>query len=193
MLLSLLAAAAFSQAADGRLASSSAPAPVCSSEGRCTGQASADFSVGHGADGSSSPPASMEVASWSFGASNSGAASSSSMSAGRVSSPRDAASGLATGKRQHKPMSVSKVSVSDLSLTKRSAMCGSSDQCVSPSSVTLTMKGKDKGPRCTMGTHFPTVVITARGASAHLGDVTVAACDEASGTVSLNFSKIEWR
>jgi type VI protein secretion system component Hcp len=42
-----------------------------------------------------SKPETIELQSWSFGASQSG-----------VTSPRDAASGLATGKRQHKPMTV---------------------------------------------------------------------------------------
>jgi len=50
-----------------------------------------------GVTGEASTP--IEVNSWSFGASNPTSVGSSDMSAGRVAAPRDAASGLATGRR----------------------------------------------------------------------------------------------
>lgn len=190
----VLAAASPAPAQDARassqLSSSGAQtnpaAPACSADARCVGTGTLSFA------GGSAP---IEVASWSFGASNPTSVGSSGMSAGRATAPRDAASGLATGKRQHQPVTMSKVSVSDLSFTKRTALCGSSSACDSPSSVTVSMAGKGSagGPRCVSGTHFPTVVLTAGRASAQLSDVTVGDCDDAAGTVSLNFTKIEWK
>lgn len=190
--LTLAAPAAIASAQEvAATARSAAPAaaPTCSSSGTCSSaDAVAAFSESHGSDGSTSPPATLEVASWSFGASNP-TTPSSAMGGGRVSSPRDAASGLASGKRGSNPRAGYDLATNN----KRTAMCGSAAACASPSSITLTMKGKDKGPRCVSGTHFPTVVLTAGRASAQLSDAVITACDAAAGTVSLNFSKIEWR
>jgi len=94
-----------------------------------------------------------------------------SVSAEAVRSPRDAATGQASGRRS--------VAAGDVDGD------GSADVAVAPKvgDVTdFTVVSKDAGPRCVQGTHFPTAVLTASGKRYEFQDVEVTSC-EAAGAV----------
>ena len=89
-----------------------------------------------------------------------------------VVAPRDAASGLATGKRMHKPVTFP---------TPR-------DQ------GSLTVRGKFPG--CKVGARYPTLVLAGRGQRFALQDAIITSCGTASGAapmeeVSFNYAKIK--
>jgi type VI protein secretion system component Hcp len=105
----------------------------------------------------------IEVHSFSWGATNSGASA-------RVIAPRDAASGLPTGKRQHRPVTFTRP------LDRN------------PGTVTV----QASLPDCRVGTVYSTVELgdsTTREA-VRLHDAAVSAC--AAEQVSFNYTKIEW-
>jgi type VI protein secretion system component Hcp len=126
-------------------------------------------------------PATIEVASWSLGASNPTSVGSSGMSAGKVNvhdmsvmaSPRDAASGQASGKRSAQAVASGDAAasvpqadaVSELTLRLRE----------SPSRPSM---GK---PACTAGQHIDKVTLSSNGQSYELTDATVTACDVSGG------------
>lgn len=117
-------------------------------------------------------PVSMEISSWSWGASQSSA------------SPRDSASGLATGKRQHKPVSVSRSSSSS------SAACTADAPCPGGGIVHLSMAGGRKGwDGCVKGSHIASAQLSARGGSGKvsLSDLHVMSCDDGSGRAVLSY------
>lgn len=90
-----------------------------------------------------------------------------------VASPRDAASGLPTGKRQHKPMMLT------APLAKGS----------------LTVRGKFPG--CAVGTRYPSIALSGTGKRYTLQDAIITSCASASGEalpmeeVSFNYAKIK--
>ena len=138
-----------------------------------TAQAASDYYMKiEGVDGeSSSSSSSIDVLSWSWGASNAGSMSAPA-GTGRVASPRDAASGLATGKRQHKPLvcRVGGGDCDDLSTLDRVAE-------VQGFSVTLDQASAGALGRCAGGKHFPKATLTARdGSTIELSNVDVSAC-----------------
>lgn len=179
-------------------------------DGACVASpASLDLSAMHGSGGSSAPASSLDVESWSWGASNSGQA-------------REAASGMASGKRAHKP--VGKASYSDISMTRAPAassssspsssasvssvsslaggpsgaaaasyarlappVCSSSSACPGTVSVQLARKGWDG---CVRGSHIPSAHLRGTSSSFHLTDVTVEDCDDASGRMTLRYASV---
>lgn len=106
----------------------------------------------------------IEVHSFSWGATNSGASA-------RAVAPRDAASGLPTGKRQHEPVTFSKP------LDKNAG------------SVTIAASLPD----CRAGTVYSTVELgdSETGEAVTLYDAAVSTC--AAEQVSFNYTKIEWK
>ncbi|AKC87441.1 hypothetical protein WQ53_12440 [Pseudoxanthomonas suwonensis] len=106
----------------------------------------------------------IEIHSFSWGASNPSASSGA-----RAPAPRDAASGLPTGKRQHKPM----------------IFVGPADTSAGSVTVEASL------PDCRVGTVYSTVEMGDRGTgeSLKLHDATVSAC--AADKVSFTYSKIE--
>lgn len=110
-------------------------------------------------------PGTIEVHSWSWGASNPTSVGSSGMSSGRVSNaPRDAASGMATGRRTHLPFSTlhAQSEISSFSISLDGA---------TPQAVALCARGK----------HIPQAILTARGEDYELTDAYVGSCDASSG------------
>ena len=135
-------------------------------------------------------PATIEVASWSLGASNPTSVGSSGMSAGKVNvhdmtvmaspaaatgvkSPRDAASGQASGKRSAQAEASGDAAaaapqagtVSELTLRLRE-------------SPTRASTGKSA---CTAGQHIDKVTLSSNGQSYELTDATVTACNVSGG------------
>jgi len=146
-----------------------------------------------GVEGEAAAPIAIE--SWSWGQSN--------PSAQRETKPRDAASGLATGKRMHKPMmpitaahpdgdcddtdckaASGAMTHGDPHVDTRPGFAELSQQdSVSSFSLVLPSEAVAKAEMCAKGKHFPSVVITAREAVYEMSDVSVASCTstEASG------------
>ncbi len=116
-------------------------------------------------DGTGEAPAAIEIQSWSWGASNSGSMASAAQ--GReAAAPRDAASGMPTGKRMHKPMPIFKADLA---------------QAASQSEVegfTLALDGASplSERMCASGKHIAHATLrTAQGDYA-LDNVTVTDC-----------------
>lgn len=137
-------------------------------------------------------PATIEISSWSWGASNPTSVGSTGMSAGKASvqdlsvtspaaattgvvSPRDAASGQASGKRSAQPLATSDTAVaapsagtvSELTLRLRE----------SPSRPSM---GKPASA-CVVGQHIDKVTLRGQGQSYELQDATVTSCDVSGG------------
>ena len=139
----------------------------------------------------------IEVLSWSWGASNSSSMPSSAGS-GRVVSPRDAASGQATGRRQHHPpvtasqntqslresptrastgQTTAKASFSDLSIMRRpdpSSLSSLSE--VHGFSLTLDKASPQLAKLCAQGQHFPKATLVMRTVQVQLEEVLVSSC-----------------
>jgi type VI protein secretion system component Hcp len=130
-----------------------------------------------GVDGESASRAassSIEVSSFSFGASNAGSmaagsgggagkASMSDLSVTRAVSPRDAASGLPTGKRMHKPMAASELQ---------------SVSVVLPPAESSTTQALDRA--CASGKHIAKAELGRQGQVYTLSDVVVSSCTASS-------------
>lgn len=121
----------------------------------------------------------LPVESWSFGVCNS---SCSSGSVHRVSSSRDASSGMATGKRQHKPMPIlrSAMPVGDLDGDGHSdfSFVGTQSEV---SSFSLTFdKSSPMLARVCSGTHIAHATLSRGMDSFDLSDATVS-CDKSGG------------
>jgi hypothetical protein len=115
------------------------------------------------ADGAAS---SIDVMSWSWGAS-------------QIVSPRDPASGQATGKRQHKPYTLSKPLPVD----------GSVQVIVSPRDAASGLPtGRSAG--CATGKHFPSVSLRGTSGAWFLTNARIVECT--ADSVSFNYQKIEW-
>ena len=137
-----------------------------------------------GVDGeTSAAPASIEVQSFSWGTSNPTSVGSSGMSAGKVnvqdlsvtavSTPRDAASGQATGKRTAAPAAVGTAPV--VAEPKTGDMATFS-VAVRESPTRSNTGGSSLARACASGKHFPSATLTAKGRSYTLQDVIVSSC-----------------
>ncbi len=132
--------------------------------------------------------ASIEVESWSWGASKTAAAApnqnssrsnhtrvadnTASTSSTEPVTSREAGSGLATGKRQHEPIHFGSPLPQNGSVTVLTARETGSGMAT----------GK-RAPACTQGTHIPTVKLEAKGLAVVLTDVTVDECGDGSMTL----------
>ncbi len=140
-----------------------------------------------GVEGEAAAPIAIE--SWSWGESN--------MSTHRETKPRDTASGLATGKRAHKPMApiASAPLGGDCDGTQCKAAHGtmthgdphvdsampsfaelSGQDSVSNFSLVLPSDAVAQAELCAKGKHFPKAIITAREAVYEMTDVSVVSC-----------------
>jgi type VI protein secretion system component Hcp len=133
---------------------------------------------------------STEVSSFSWGASNpSAAATTTGMGAGKASmqdlsvtreaaaAPRDAASGMPTGKRQHKPM----MAMDDPSAA--AVAPAAPDTSVRSVSVTIPEPGNATSQyldrACANGEHIKEATLGGRGQQVRMSDVVVTACSAA--------------
>jgi hypothetical protein len=140
-------------------------APACSGEA-CTSSASLSFSAMHRPGGAHAPASSMEVASWSFGASQPG-------------SSRRTATGLGMGK----------ASVSDLSMTRAPACSAASGAC--PGTITVQLAASRKGwDGCVKGSHIASAQLRGTASAIQLTDVTIEDCDSANGRMKLGYASI---
>ena len=148
-----------------------------------------------------SPPT-LEVMSFSWGASQSGSLSSGSLGTGRMASPR-------TGKTGH--VTLMKREVAPGAMPSGPAASGvgdvdgdgSADAMAPPSSgpgaITLHMDGSSaqaaarQAGVCAQGKHFPRATLSGKGKTWVLSDVMVSSCAMANGqqAVSLTYQKIE--
>jgi hypothetical protein len=128
-----------------------------------------------GVDGEPAAKKSIEVQSFSWGASN--PASAAATARGKVSvqdismtkaAPRDAASGLATGKRA--------VAASDV------ASEAGVDAAVASREVSFTLPEAAAKSMCATGKHIAKATLTGRGQRAELTDVVVTSCTTQGGT-----------
>ena len=141
--------------------------------------------------------AEIEVLSWSWGVSNAGSMSSSAGS-GMVASPRDAASGQATGRHQHHPsvtasqntqslresptrastgQTAAKASYSDLSVMRQpdpSSLASLSE--VQGFSLTLDKASPMLAKVCAQGQHIPKATLSIRAQQLELENVMVSSC-----------------
>lgn len=129
-----------------------------------------------------------EVLSWSWGASNaSSAVAGSGGGAGKVSmsdlsatasatAPRDAASGQATGKRQHKPVAMDSGGTTGTTTAAPSGEVRSVNVVVAePGNATSQQLDR----ACASGKHFDKVELSMRGQVTELNDVVVSSCSVA--------------
>jgi hypothetical protein len=141
-------------------------------------------------------PQSIEVESFSWGASNAAsAATGSGAGAGKVSmqdlsvmsarAPRDASSGMATGKRA--------APVADVDGDGHADAVGAAPQVGDVAAFTVVTRespsksSTGKAGACATGTHFPHAVIVARGQRYEFSDVVVTSCTFADGLMKKDF------
>lgn len=143
----------------------------------------------------------VEVLDWSWGASNPTVAASDE----RVAAPRDAASGQASGKRMHKPMTMTMTMATHDGTDCDDANCdraasGSGDGVTGTSgrpdlaaaasqsevrdfSLTIPAEMAERSQLC-KGKHFAKATITGRGMDYQLEDVTVTSCTAATAPIA---------
>ncbi len=219
ILSALLLLAAAPTSAAPSFAAIAAGAPACTGAScaadRCdaaTCSSSLSFSAMHKPGGVHAPASSLEVMSWSWGASNA------------VPSPRDAADGMASGKRSSTGMGSGKASMSDLSVM-RSAPSSSPDAPSSvssvsnlaggsapaaqasyarssppacavssgacPGTVSVQLSSSRKGwDGCVKGSHIPSAHLRGAASDLHLRDVTIEDCDDASSRMTLRYAAV---
>ena len=120
-----------------------------------------------GVEGESrSQPQTIELQSWSFGASNPA-----------VLSPRDSASGLATGKRQHKPLTVTMESGATASREAVTAPATSEVRTVifsvpEPANASTAALAK----MCASGKHIKSAVLSSPNGRYQLQDAMITSC-----------------
>ncbi len=142
---------------------------------------------GEPADGAGSP---LEASSFSWGASQgTSAGAPSGTAAGKVSmqdlsvmksaAPRDAASGMPTGKRQHKPLPLAMDGGNDAGPPLDSAGAMRSMSLVVPGPGNATSRQLDQA--CASGQHIDKAVLGVRGQMFAMNDVVVSSCTS-SGT-----------
>jgi type VI protein secretion system component Hcp len=135
--------------------------------------ASSDFFLKiEGVQGESAAGETIEVQSFSWGASNPSTVGSGGLSAGRVVAPRDPPSGQSTGQRQ-------RAAVADTGVTTAAA-APAVDQMASfnvafRESPTRASTGS-LARACATGKHIPSAVLSVRGVSYTLTDVVVSSC-----------------
>jgi hypothetical protein len=145
----------------------------------------------------SAAPQSIEVESFSWGASNAASASSGSgAGAGKVNvqdlsvmksrTAREASSGMATGKRA--------APAADVNGDGRADAVAAAPNVGDVASFTVVTrespsKGSDSAARgCATGQHFPTAVLVARGQRYEFADVVVTSCSVADGQRKKEFT-----
>ena len=114
-----------------------------------------------------------------------------------VKSPRDAASGLATGKRTHKPVRVS--SEREASAPSVSEIIATRDQQTAALLLPAVQKVREAAARmtpwtgCTAGQKIDAIAIRqiSTGKEGRILDPVVTTC--ATESLSFNFTKIEWK
>jgi len=108
------------------------------------------------------PAKSIEISSFSWGMSQA------------VIAPRDAASGMATGKRQHKPLSA----VAETQPDARAA--APAEDSIKTFSLSVAEPGNETAAylaqMCASGQHIPRAVLTSRNERFELKDVIVTSC-----------------
>lgn len=114
-------------------------------------------------DAKGAAPAAIEIQSWSWGASNQ---TSTSTAQGRTTAPRDAASGMATGKRMHKPFPIARADLAEAAA--QSEVQG----------FTLTLDGASPlaEQMCAKGKHIAHATLRTAEGDYALDDVTVSEC-----------------
>jgi type VI protein secretion system component Hcp len=136
-----------------------------------------------------------EVLSWSWGASNaSSAVAGSGAGAGKASMsdlsatapaapPRDAASGMATGKRQHKPVAMDSGGTTGTATDVTGIATAAPSGEVRSVSVVVAEPGNATSQQldraCASGKHFDKVELSMRGQVTELQDVVVSSCSVA--------------
>lgn len=107
-----------------------------------------------------------------------------------IGTPRDAASGLATGKRQHGPVTIIKELDKSTPVLARAAP---------PSSAAGSLTTLVPAGMCKAGATYPSAELGTPGRVYRLEGVTVASCDAAASSgdrpmesISLNYTKIQW-
>ena len=131
-----------------------------------------------------------EVLSWSLGASNPTSIGSSGMSAGRVTSPRDAASGQATGRRQHHPApTAAGSSVSTLAGGGSGAAAASYARGAAPAMqadlATLDTQSEIQGFTLTFGKSSPVLAKVCSGQ--HIASATLTSRNKQKAWLVSNF------
>lgn len=123
-----------------------------------------------------SKPETIELQSWSFGASNPA-----------VVSPRDAASGLATGKRQHKPVTITKPLEPSTPLlrespTKATAAAPATGAVAEVQTVTFSVpepgdaSTAELAKMCASGKHIKNAVLSSPSGRYQLQDAVITSC-----------------
>jgi len=141
-------------------------------------------------------PQTIEVESFSWGASNSAsAATGSGAGAGKVNmqdlsvtsahAPRDASSGMAIGKRAAPVADAGGVGPTDSVVAAPKVGDVAAFTVVTRESPTKASTGKTGA--CATGTHFPHAVIVARGQRYEFSDVVVTSCTVAEGLSKKDF------
>jgi type VI protein secretion system component Hcp len=132
-----------------------------------------------GVEGEASPaPRTIDVQSWSWGVSNAGSMSPGPRGAGKVSvqdlsvtAPRDAASGLATGRRAAAP------AASDASATAAPA-----DAAAAVQEFTVVVPEAAAKSACATGKHIKSATLRSRsGSTVQFDDAVVTACTTSGG------------
>jgi type VI secretion system secreted protein Hcp len=138
----------------------------------------------------------IEVESFSWGASNAGsAATGSGAGAGKVNvqdlsytsvqAPRDASSGMATGKRSAAVADAGGIGPTDAVVAAPKVGDVATFTVMIRESPTKSSTGK--AGACATGTHFPHAVVVARGQRYELSDVVVTSCTVAEGLSKKDF------
>ena len=138
-------------------------------------------------------PQSIEVESFSWGASNAGAMATGGgsgkvnvqdISMTKARAPRDAGSGMATGKR------AAPDAVADVQPVAAAAVPSVGD--VASFTVLIrespTKGSTGKAAACAKGTHFPHAVLVARGQRYEFSDLVETSCTVADGQVKKNYT-----
>ena len=121
-------------------------------------------------------PETIELQSWSFGASNPA-----------VASPRDSQSGLATGKRQHNPMVITKPVEATTPALRESptrATASATDAAAAPEVRTVTFSVPEPGNAstaslarmCASGKHIRSAVLSSPNGRYQLQDAVITSC-----------------
>jgi type VI protein secretion system component Hcp len=146
-----------------------------------------------------SAPVAIEVSSWSWGTSNAASAARTGGGAGKVNvqdisltkrvSPRDAASGMPTGKRMHKPVSVSTELDSGATATMQAGpKIGEATTVVAEVHESETVANSAMVRACASGKHIAKATLAARGQTTEMKDVVVSSCAVVNNMRRFEFS-----
>jgi Type VI secretion system effector, Hcp len=127
-----------------------------------------------GVQGESATGESIEVQSFSWGASNPSTVGAGSASAGRVAAPRDPPSGQSTGQRQRAPFASTGAASPAAAEPQVGQMASFS--VAFRESPTRASTGSSLARACATGTHIASAAMSVRGVSYTLSDVVVSSC-----------------